>query len=211
MGSRKNWGNRPWEIDFVSPRKELAATVDVAIIGGGFTGLAAAAWLKTLAPQKRVVLFESESIGAGSSGHTGGMALSESAVGDLPGLGDVLAHYQSILKELAVDGDLTLPGVYELGRSKPLKNSPIRWKDSGQLCAVAKVPGGTINPGKVVSGLARAAERAGALLFEQAAVREVKFSEQTTILSTAGTTRAKNVLFATNAFAPDLNLSLIHI
>lgn len=205
MGSRKNWGNRPWEIDFVSPRKELAATVDVAIIGGGFTGLAAAAWLKTLAPQKRVVLFESESIGAGSSGHTGGMALSESAVGDLPGLGDVLAHYQSILKELAVDGDLTLPGVYELGRSKPLKNSPIRWKDSGQLCAVAKVPGGTINPGKVVSGLARAAERAGALLFEQAAVREVKFSEQTTILSTAGTTRAKNVLFATNAFAPDLN------
>lgn len=205
MGLRKNWGNRPWEVDFVPTRKELPDTADVAIIGGGFTGLAAAAWLKTLAPEKHVVLFESESIGAGSSGHTGGMALSESAVGDLPGLGDVLAHYQSILKNLAVDGDLELPGVYELGRSKPLKNSPIRWKDSGELSAVARVPGGTINPGKVVSGLARAAERAGALLLERAAVREVIFSGQTTIHSTIGTTRAKNILFATNAFAPQLN------
>jgi glycine/D-amino acid oxidase-like deaminating enzyme len=205
MGSRKNWGNRPWKIDFVPARRELPATVDVAVIGGGFTGLAAAAWLKTLAPQERVVLFESESIGAGSSGHTGGMTLSETAVGDLPGLGDVLAHYQSILKELAVEGDLTLPGVYELGRSKPLKDAPIRWKDSGDLCAVARVPGGTINPGKVVSGLAGAAERAGALLFEHAAVCEVKFAEQITIHSAAGTTHAKNVLFATNAFAFDLN------
>ena len=205
MGSRKNWGKRPWEVDFVPSRQELPATVDYAIVGGGFSGLTAAAWLKTLAPEKSVALFEAENLGAGSSGHTGGVALAESAVGDLPGLGDVLAGYQAILRELGVDGDLVLPGVYELGRSDPVKNSPIRWKDSGDLCVVKQVPGGSINPGKVVSGLARAAETAGVLLFEYAAVSEVRFSETITLLSTVGMTQPSRVLFATNAFGLDLN------
>lgn len=205
MGTRKNWGNRPWEVNFIPTRKELPPTLDFAVIGGGFTGLAASAWLKTLAPEKSVALFESETIGAGSSGHTGGVALAESAVGDLPGLGDVLAGYQAILRKLAVDADLTLPGVYELGRDKPIKSSPICWKDSGDLCVVKEVPGGSINPGKVVSGLASAAERAGVLLFEYSAVSEVKFSNGITLISAAGTTQATNALFATNAFALNLN------
>jgi len=205
MGTRKNWGNRPWNVNFAPTRRELPATLDFAIIGGGFTGLAAAARLKTLAPQKSVALFESETIGAGSSGHTGGIALAESAVGDLPGLGDVLASYQSILRELNVDGDVTLPGAYELGRSDAIPNSPIRWKDSGDLCVVKEVPGGSVDPGKVVGGLAHAAESAGALLFQYSPVSEVNFSETITLLSAAGATYPANVLFATNAFALDLN------
>ncbi len=205
METRKNWGNRPWEVDFTPTRKELPATVDFAVLGGGFTGLAAAAWLKTLAPGKSVTLFEADTIGAGSSGHTGGVALAESAVGDLPGLGDVLAGYQSILQKLKVESHLSLPGAYELGRSNPMHDSPIRWKDSGDLCAVNEVPGGSINPGKIVSGLAHAAEHAGVLLLEHAAVSDVKFSERITLLSAAGTTQPTSVLFATNAFALHLN------
>jgi glycine/D-amino acid oxidase-like deaminating enzyme len=205
MKTRKNWGNRPWEVTFTPPHKDLPPEVDFAVIGGGFTGLAAAAWLKTLAPEKSVVLFEAESLGAGSSGHTGGIALAESAVGDLPGLGDVLAGYQSILKELNVDAGLTLPGVYELGRGKAMKNSPICWRDSGDLCVVKEVPGGSIDAGKVVGGLGRAAERAGVLLFESSPVTELQLSETITILSSAGSTQPSRVLFATNAFALDLN------
>jgi glycine/D-amino acid oxidase-like deaminating enzyme len=205
MANRKNWGNRPWKVDFTATRKELPPALDFAVIGGGFTGLAAAAWLKTLAPEKSVGLFERETIGAGSSGHTGAIALAESAVGDLPGLGDVLGSYQSILRKLQVNGDVTLPGAYELGRSDAIPNSPICWKDSGDLCVVKEVPGGTVDPGKVVGGLARAAERAGALLFEHSAVTGIEFSETTTLRTAAGTTRATNVLFATNAFALDLN------
>jgi glycine/D-amino acid oxidase-like deaminating enzyme len=205
MKARKNWGNRPWEVSFTPARKDLPATVDFAVVGGGFTGLTAAAWLKTLAPQKSVVLLEAESLGSGSSGHTGGVALAESAVGDLPGLGDVLAGYQSILRQLEVEGDLALPGVYELGRSEAMENSPIHWKDSGDLCAVKEVPGGSVDPGKVVSGLGRAAERAGAFVFEHAPVSELNFSETITIRSSAGPMQAKKVLFATNAFALDLN------
>lgn len=201
----KNWGSRPWEVNFVPARKELPPNLDFAVVGGGFTGLAAAAWLKTLAREKTVALFESEVLGAGSSAHTGGMALAETAVGDLPGLGDVLSGYQEILRQLHVDADLTLPGVYELGRSKAIPHSPICWKDSGDLAVVKEVPGGSIDPGKVVGGLARAAEHAGVLLFEHAAVDCLKSSGDVELRSAVGSTRAARVLLATNAFSFDLN------
>jgi len=200
----KNWGNRPWTIDFHARRQPLPDSVDFAVVGGGFTGLAAAAWLKRLAPEKSVVLLEAETFGAGASGHTGGMALAESAAGHLPGLGDVLSGYKRILAELQVDSDLHLPGVYELGRSEPLSNSPIRWNDSGRLTAVKEVPGGTINPGKVVSGLAAAAEHAGVLLFETANVERCDFESPLRLHTSLGALQAKQVLFATNAFALEL-------
>jgi glycine/D-amino acid oxidase-like deaminating enzyme len=205
MTGKRDWGNRPWKVEFRPEAHELPRAVDFAVVGGGFSGLAAAAWLKRLAPGKSVALFEAELIGAGASGHTGGMALAESAAGDLPGLGDVLGGYQEILRELDVDGDVHLPGVYELRRNAPLPQSPIRWKDSGTLCAVKEVPGGTIHPGKVVSGLARAAERGGALLFEGAAVEQVAFGGAIRLESGRGVVVAKKVLFATNAFSLELS------
>jgi glycine/D-amino acid oxidase-like deaminating enzyme len=201
---KQNWGNRPWVLDFVAVKQPLPQAVDFAVVGGGFTGLTAAARLKQFSPQSSVALLERGEFGAGSSGHTGGMALAESAVGDLPGLGDVLAGYQAILRELQVDGEVHLPGVYELGRSSPLPNSPIRWNDSGQLSAVKQVPGGTINPGKVVSGLARAGDRAGVQLFENCDVASAKFDRQIELHTSMGTIRAGKVLFATNAYALEL-------
>jgi glycine/D-amino acid oxidase-like deaminating enzyme len=204
METRKNWGNRPWAVEFASSRTELPPAVDFAIVGGGFTGLSAAAWLKTLAPERSVALFEADTFGGGSSGHTGAVVLAESAAGDLAGLGDVLAGYQNILCKLEVEADLTLPGAYEIGRSNPLANSPIRWKDSGDLCVVKEVPGGTVNPGKVVTGLARAAERAGVLLFEHAAIDQLQTSSSLQLHSSLGTTHATAVLCATNAFALEL-------
>jgi glycine/D-amino acid oxidase-like deaminating enzyme len=98
------------------------------------------------------------------------MALADTAAGPLPGLGDVLAGYQKILRALHIEAHLTLPGAWELGRSHALKNSPIDWHDSGNLRVVKKVPGGTVDPGKVVSGLARAAQKAGAQIIEHAEV-----------------------------------------
>jgi protoporphyrinogen oxidase len=42
----------------------LPEEVEFAVVGGGFTGLAAAAWLQHLEPNKRVALFEASRIGA---------------------------------------------------------------------------------------------------------------------------------------------------
>ena len=52
MGTRKNWGNRPWLMDFRPAGRGLPPVVDVAVIGGGFTGLATAAWLKKISPRE---------------------------------------------------------------------------------------------------------------------------------------------------------------
>src|SRR5215831_11280641 len=173
----QNWGNRPWTITFQAKQQALPESVDFAVVGGGFTGLAAAAWLKRLALEKSVALLEAGRFGDGASGHTGGMALAESAAGDLSGLGDVLAGYEKVLSQLGVHGDAHLPGVYEIARGKALKNTPIRWNDSGDLCVVNEVPGGSVDPGKVVGGLAEAGARRGVLLFEETAVRDCDFGE----------------------------------
>ena len=203
--NKPNWGQPPWTIDFHPSRAPLPEQVDFAVVGGGFTGLAAAAQLRRMAPEKSVALFEASTIGAGSSGHTGGMVLAETAEGDLPGLGDVLAGYSKILKELEVDGDLTLPGVWEIGRTAALPDSPISWSDSGNLRAVRQVPGGSVDPGLVVSGLARAAERSGAQIWEHSEVEPVDFENHLARLRVSGKiVTAKAVLFSTNAMSLEL-------
>lgn len=207
--SHPRWGNPPWSIDFQPAQTSLPAETDFAIVGGGFSGLSAAAWLRRYAPDKTVVLFESATIGAGSSGHTGGMVLAETAAGDLPGLGDVLAGFQSILADLAVDCDLALPGVYEIGRSGGLPDAPISWTDSGPVRAVNQVPGGMIDPGKMVSGLARAAEKGGAQIFENVHVEEIEFTDPVRLQFPGGQIRARKVLLAANGMSLELS-DLVH-
>jgi glycine/D-amino acid oxidase-like deaminating enzyme len=183
----------------------MPAEADFAVVGGGFSGLSAAAWLRRFAPASTVVLFESALIGAGSSGHTGGMVLGETAAGDLPGLGDVLTGLGAVLKELQIDADLVLPGVYEIGRSGALAGSPISWSDSGQVRAVKEVPGGTIDPGKMVSGLGRAAEQSGARIFENLSIEEIEFGDPVRLRFSGGELRARQVLLATNGMSLELS------
>src|SRR5690348_1577378 len=167
------WGVPPWQIDFRPSPRPFPEQVDVAIVGAGFTGLAAAAWLRHISPQTSVAVFESDSIGAGSSGRTGGMTLAESAAGDLPGLGDVLENFGRILRELQIECDLHLPGAWEIGRKDHMPDSPIAWQDSGDLRVTGEFPGGHCDPGKLVSGLARAADHDGAAIIENSCVDEI--------------------------------------
>jgi glycine/D-amino acid oxidase-like deaminating enzyme len=203
----------PWTVDFRPAPRALPDRVDFAIVGGGFSGLSAAAWLRRLAPERSILVLESASLGDGASGRTGGMALAETAAGKLPGLGDVLAGYKKILRALRIDSRLTLPGVWELGRSAQTKNSPISWNDSGELKVARLVPGGTVDPGKVVAGLARAAEKAGAQIVEHAEVRGLGFSNPLRLRvrhKLRGRVyhkeiRAEQVLLATNALSLELS------
>ena len=152
-----------------------------------------------------MALFESGRVGAGSSGYTGGLALPESSAGDLPGLGDVLTGYAETLRQLEVDADLKLPGAWELGREDALPDSPISWNDSGNLRAVRQTLGGTINPGKVVSGLARAAQITGALIFENAPVHNIAFESPLRLEVCGRVVCAQRVLLATNAMSLELS------
>jgi glycine/D-amino acid oxidase-like deaminating enzyme len=199
-----SWGETPWTIDFEPEKAPLPVQVDIAVIGGGFSGLSAAANLKRLDPSKSVAVFEAESIGARSSGHTGGLALAETAAGDLPGLGDVLAGVSTILRDLDISCDLNLPGVHELDRTSKNPNSPIRWTDTGELRAGKEVPGGSLDPGKLVSGLARAAGGLGALIFEHSPVESLDFTTPLNLHISGRVVRADRVLFATNSESLEL-------
>jgi glycine/D-amino acid oxidase-like deaminating enzyme len=199
------WGLPPWTIEFHSEQLPVPDDVDYAVVGGGFTGLAAAAWLRRLEPNARVALFESSRIGAGSSGHTGGMTLAETAAGNLPGLGDVLAGLSGILRDLQVECDLELPGALEVGRQGILPNSPITWSDSGALGVTKEVPGGTIDPGKMLSGLAWAAAKRGALILENAPVENLRVTEWPVLQVAGQPVRARSVLVATNAESLELS------
>jgi glycine/D-amino acid oxidase-like deaminating enzyme len=211
------WGQPPWKIDFTPARQPLPLEADFAVIGAGFTGLAAAASLRLMAPEKSVVVLEAGQIGHGASGRTGGMVLAESAAGDLPGLGDVLAGLQKILAELSrasgvpiiERAELSLPGAWEIARKKGRKDSPIEWDDTGTLRVANEVPGGTLHPGKMVESLARAAENLGAIIVENARVDHVLWGESgAEVRFEGGKIRARRILIATNAFS--LEVSTMH-
>jgi gamma-glutamylputrescine oxidase len=209
----QSWGSPPWKIDFHPAKRLLPDRVDVAVIGGGFTGLAAAAWLRLLAPEKSVAVLEAFHIGAGASGRTGGMALAETAAGDQRGLGDVLSGLEKILKKLRVNCDLHLGGAWEIARSggaMSLRASPIAWNDSGTLRVVNEVPGGTLDPGKLVGGLARAAHRHGACIYKNHRVASVQWSATPEIHFGDGhgnirKLTAAKIIFATNALSLEVS------
>ncbi len=206
-----NWGAAPWQVDFTpGDDQALPDVVDFAVIGGGFTGLAAAAWLRKIAPNKSVAVFEVWKVGAGASGRTGGMALSESAAGDLPGLGDVLAGFKETLGEFGVDCDQRFTGAWEIARGNALANSPVSWNDSGVLRVTKEVEGGTIDPGKLVSGLAREANRLGAFILENHPVTNIAWSDVPEIEvaprgSASRKISAHKIIFATNALSLKLS------
>jgi len=198
------WGATPWTIDFAPQKVSLPASVDIAVVGGGFSGLSAAANAKRFDPARSVALFEAETLGARSSGHTGGLALAETAAGDLPGLGDVLGGFSTILGDLGVSCDLHLPGVYELDRTTQNLESPIHWTDAGNLRLAKQVSGGTLDPGKMVSGLAKAAAERGVLIYEEAQIERVEFTKPMLLHIGGNGVRADHVVFATNSESLEL-------
>jgi len=192
------WGQPPWEIDFCPRTQPLPAEVDVAIIGGGFTGLAAAAWLGRLSPGTKVAVLEAGALGAGASGRTGGVALDETAAGPLPGLGAVLDAFTQALDEFQIQCDLERTGAWEISRQQGRADSPLAWQDSGVLRVAHEVSGATVDPASLLTSLARAAETCGAALYPHTRVRELRFEHPLRLELHAATVRASQVLLAVN-------------
>jgi len=63
---------RDWE---KPPLVDLPEAVDVAVIGGGFTGLWSAYYLAQLDPTRKVAVFEADVCGFGASGRNGGWCM----------------------------------------------------------------------------------------------------------------------------------------
>ena len=83
-------------------------TVDVAVLGGGFTGLSASYYIRSISPHKRVAVFEAKGCGNGASGRNGAMVLTMTA--------DRYMHFSSAP---AIDKkiyDLTVENIRTLSR-----------------------------------------------------------------------------------------------
>ncbi len=228
----------------VAQRPPLAAAIDaeVAIIGGGFTGLSAALHLAEAGT--RVVLLEQGCLGWGASGRNAGVVAPLLARGDPD---DVVARLGSEQGErlnalVAASGPLLFDlarrtGIdceaEQTGYIQPVHNDaaqpllarrvdqwaargkPVRLLDraavtamTGARCfraALVDASGGQINPLKFVRALAMAAEKAGAVIFEDTAVRRmVEGAGHWRLETPVGTVTAGRVILATNAHVGDL-------
>ena len=94
----------PWLIDAADdpPAAPLAndLEVDVAIIGGGFTGVSTAYHLARRFPERRIVLLEAKRLANGASGRNGGMMLNGISFSSDP---EVVAREYALTRE-TVDG-----------------------------------------------------------------------------------------------------------
>jgi gamma-glutamylputrescine oxidase len=61
----------------INPSLDKDIVVDVAVIGGGFTGLSAAYHIKKTNPTLKVVIFEAKRVGNGASGRNGALVLAQ--------------------------------------------------------------------------------------------------------------------------------------
>jgi glycine/D-amino acid oxidase-like deaminating enzyme len=216
----------------------LPASVDVAIVGAGFTGLSAA---RSLARQgATVAVLEAETLGWGASSRNGGMVLTGLKVG----AGELLARYgrerarrlyaaslaaidcvEAIVREEAIACDFARCGHLEVA-SKPAHYASfarsVEVAEREFQHALRLVPrdalraeigsdayfGGLVdetsaglNPARYVAGLARAAARAGARLFEGARVNAIAPQPAGFRLDTArGPLAARDVLVATSGY-----------
>jgi len=71
----KDWGNRPWTVNFRAKSQPLPESVDFAVIAAVSPVLPPAAWLKRLARPKNLGPPGGRNLWLRASGHTGGMPL----------------------------------------------------------------------------------------------------------------------------------------
>ncbi len=88
----------------VNPALDKNLSVDVAVIGGGYTGLSAAYHIKKSNPALEVVIFEAGRVGSGASGRHGGLVLAQTYSEGGFVMGANKAHHKEIY-------DITVAGM----------------------------------------------------------------------------------------------------
>jgi glycine/D-amino acid oxidase-like deaminating enzyme len=102
-GDLSYWLSDPALVRPVTQQLTETVSADVAIVGGGLSGLWTAWWLSQQRPQPSVVVVEAQDLGHGASGRNGGW-LSAKPVGSRPVLAktsghDAVVRVESLLRE----------------------------------------------------------------------------------------------------------------
>lgn len=214
---------------------------DVAVIGGGFTGLSAARQLARAGA--KVVVLEAEKVGWGASGRNGGhlnngLAHSylaakaelgrERAIALYKAFDDSVDAIEALITEEGIDCNFRRAGKVKLA-SKPQHFEAIARNfeavnaevdpDTALLSAedlkqevgspffgaMLSKKSAMMHMGRYVVGLAEAATRHGAVVFESTAVTEHrKTGGRHTLKTSLGSVTADAVLVATGAYTPSI-------
>lgn len=227
------------------PRLEGRVTADVAILGGGLTGLSAA--LELAEAGLRVVLLEARQIGWGASGRNGGQVIfgyscDQAKIEALVGREDARRMFDWSVEAV----DLVRQRIARHGIAADWRDGhahvaikprhitelkawqrdleenygyPLQWWDREQLREVLDSPrylgglydprSGHLHPLNFTLGIAAAAERAGALLFERTEVTKLERGAKPVLRTAHGEVQADFVVLAGNAIvrgiAPELD------
>jgi glycine/D-amino acid oxidase-like deaminating enzyme len=110
----------------------------------------------------------------GASGRTGGLVLEGTAIGSLEHVDSCVAGLRKLVELEQIDCSLHLPGCWEIEHRPGDSEAILPWTDAGMRITIAElVSGGTVEPARLVIGLARAAA-AGAMICEDARVTNVR-------------------------------------
>jgi len=150
-----------WNDQIGAPPRRTALdddiTVDVAIVGAGYTGLWAALYLRRLAPDARIVVLEANRVGFGASGRNGGWCIGDLAAGEARwrahageegarrmhrAMVDTLTEIRSVTSALGIDCDWAHSGALHLARNggqearlRAEAVGDMRWLDAGEASA----------------------------------------------------------------------------
>lgn len=118
-----------------TPRPALGAdiTVDVAIIGAGYTGLWTAYYLKTRAPQLRIAVLEAKAAGFGASARNGGWV-----IGGLLGEDRLVGHLPEPRRRQSWDLLHAIP--QEVWRATQEAGIDCDFRQAGAIYAAARYP-----------------------------------------------------------------------
>lgn len=223
------------QIGEVPERPPLAGntSVDVVVVGAGYTGLWTAWYLRRLAPDCRVVVIDANRVGFGASGRNGGWCIGDLAAGgdrwrSLAGEEGARRMHQAMVStldeirqrtvEAGIDCDWSHGGALHLARNggqeqrlRREATGDLQWLTAEEATArvgATSVRGAlfdphtaVLHPGKLVVGLAEAAERSGAVIHEQTRAVVV---ESGRVVTDRGTITAEHVVIATEAYTGSL-------
>ncbi len=201
---KRSWGVPPWQRgEFPARRLELSQQPDVAIVGGGLTGVSAAYHLARRGV--KTVLLEAGCIGDGASGRTGGIVLDGTATGVLDGTGACLATLERLVRDEAIDCNLSLRGCWEIEHRHGGESDALPWSDEGLPVRVVRtVAGGVVDPTALLVGLARAGAEAGAVIHEHTPVRRIITGPPPVLEFKDGVLRPGFVIVAVNTWTRTL-------
>ena len=215
-------------------------TADLAIVGGGFTGLWTALMAKEREPERDVLLIDAGRVAGAATGRNGGFCSASLTHGEANGRERWPDEYEQLhrlglenLDEIAetiaryrIDcgfertGDLTVAtrphelAVYDPSDADVLDASAVRAElDSPTYLGGSwdRTGNAILDPARLAWGLMAAAEAAGVRFVEQTPVIRLRRTPSGVALTTEhGTVTARQVALATNAFAPLLSRLRFH-